>query len=40
MITVDELKSQVRLQGVESVHEVKYAFLEPDGKLSVVKREN
>lgn len=40
MITVDELKSQVRLQGVESVYEVKYAFLEPDGKLSVVKREN
>lgn len=36
MITVDELKSQIRLAGLESVQDVKYAFMEPDGAFSVV----
>ena len=37
MITIDELWSHLREAGVESIEEVKAAFLESDGKLSVIK---
>jgi uncharacterized membrane protein YcaP (DUF421 family) len=37
MLTMEELKSQLRGHGIESVREVKHAFLEPDGQLSVIK---
>ncbi len=37
-ITEDELLSQLRKQGVENVKEVRTAYLEGDGELSVVDR--
>jgi len=37
MITMEELKSQLRENGVEEVREVKHAFLESDGHISVIK---
>jgi uncharacterized membrane protein YcaP (DUF421 family) len=39
MISVDELKSQVRLKGLETFAEVKCAFMEPDGAFSVIPYE-
>jgi uncharacterized membrane protein YcaP (DUF421 family) len=38
LITEDELKSQLRLQGVEDPAEVKVAYMEGDGRISVIKR--
>lgn len=37
MITEEELESQLRLNGVEELREVKHAWLEPDGHISVSK---
>ena len=37
MLTLDELKSQLRQNGVEEIHEVKHARLEANGQLSVIK---
>ena len=37
MITKDELLEQLRLQGVEKVSEVKKAYLEGSGNVSVIK---
>jgi uncharacterized membrane protein YcaP (DUF421 family) len=37
MITEDELMSQLRLQGVERLEEVKVAYLEGTGDISVIK---
>lgn len=39
LVTVDELMSQLREQGVSAVGHVKIARLEGDGHISVVKRE-
>ena len=39
-ITVDELKSQLRLQGVDAIADVKSACLEGDGKISVITYDN
>ena len=39
-ITVDELKSQLRLQGVDDLEDVRQACMEGDGQISVVKRES
>ena len=36
-ITEDELRSQLRVEGIEDLGEVKEACLEPDGELSVIK---
>ena len=36
LITPDELESQLRLQGVDDHRDVKCAFMESDGKISVV----
>ncbi|QJR12637.1 hypothetical protein DSM104443_03729 [Usitatibacter rugosus] len=38
MITHDELRAQLRQEGLAGPEEVKAAFLEGDGKLSVVKK--
>jgi uncharacterized membrane protein YcaP (DUF421 family) len=38
LITQDELRSQLREQGIEDVAEVKLAYLEPDGAISVIKQ--
>jgi uncharacterized membrane protein YcaP (DUF421 family) len=39
LITVDELMSHLREQGVEDVREVQSAFMEGDGRISVVRRD-
>lgn len=39
LVTMDELMSQLRMQGLEDVAEVKVAYMEGDGRISVVKRE-
>ncbi len=39
MITMSELKEQLREHGVDDIASVKRAYLEPDGRLSVIKRE-
>lgn len=40
LITDDELMSEIRLQGVNRLEDVEYAFLEADGRVSVVQKEN
>jgi uncharacterized membrane protein YcaP (DUF421 family) len=40
LISEDELMSQLRLQGVNSVAEVRMAAIEPDGRISVVMRKS
>ena len=39
LITEDELLSQLRLQGVEDIRDVKSAFMEGDGRISVIERD-
>jgi len=39
LVTMDELMSQLREHGVEDCAQVKRAFMEPDGEISVVKME-
>ena len=36
LLSMEDLQSQLRQQGVESVREVKRAYLESDGRLSVI----
>jgi uncharacterized membrane protein YcaP (DUF421 family) len=38
MISEDELTGELREQGVESVQEVKYSYMESDGHISVVQK--
>lgn len=38
MLTMDELQSKLREQGVASIAAVKYAALEPDGEISVIPK--
>jgi len=40
MITMEELLSQLREQGVESLSEVKRCYLEGDGHVSVIKQDS
>jgi uncharacterized membrane protein YcaP (DUF421 family) len=40
LITEDELMSKLRQQGVEFVHEVKFAYLEADGSISIIPTES
>jgi uncharacterized membrane protein YcaP (DUF421 family) len=37
-ITLDDLRGQLREHGIESMREVKRAYLESDGRLSVIAR--
>lgn len=37
-ITIDELMSQLRIQGAFNISDVEYAIFEPNGKLSVQKK--
>jgi uncharacterized membrane protein YcaP (DUF421 family) len=39
MITPEELNSQLRQQGIESCSEVKRAYIEGDGRISVIKHQ-
>jgi uncharacterized membrane protein YcaP (DUF421 family) len=38
-LSVEELWSQLRLQGIEDLKEVKKAMLEPDGQISIIQQE-
>jgi len=38
-ITEDELMSQLRLQGIDDIAQVKLSYMEPDGRISVVTHE-
>lgn len=37
MLTEEELQSHLRQNGVENIHDVKHAHLEPDGHISVIR---
>jgi uncharacterized membrane protein YcaP (DUF421 family) len=37
MITPDELMANIRQSGIDSLKDVKEAFMEPDGRISVIK---
>ncbi|OZI19562.1 hypothetical protein CAL26_18310 [Bordetella genomosp. 9] len=37
-ITVEDLESELRQKGVEDVAQVKLAYLEPDGSISVIRK--
>ncbi len=39
LLTEEELMSQLRLQGVSDVSEVDVAYMEPDGRVSVITKE-
>jgi uncharacterized membrane protein YcaP (DUF421 family) len=39
LLTEEELKSQLRLQGVADLSEVKVAYMEGDGRISVISKE-
>lgn len=39
LITMDELMTQLRLQGIEDVGDVKRAFVEGNGELSILRRD-
>ena len=38
MISKEELLGELREQGVESIKDVKYSYMEADGHISVVKK--
>lgn len=38
-ITLEELRSQMRLEGAEELTDVREAYMEPDGRISVVTKE-
>ncbi len=38
LITMDELQSQMRLQGIDQLADVKCCYLEPDGQISIIPR--
>jgi uncharacterized membrane protein YcaP (DUF421 family) len=40
MITTDELNSQLRQQGIEHCSDVKMAYIEGDGSISIIRRDN
>ena len=37
LVTVEELRSQLRLQGIDDLSEVRRAYMEPDGQVSVLR---
>lgn len=40
LISIDELMSQLREQGIEDIEEVKKCFIEGNGRISVIKYKN
>lgn len=38
MLTMDDLMGKLRMEGIESVEQVKQAWMESDGEISVVRR--
>lgn len=39
-ISLDDLKSKLRMHGIENIAEVRRAYMESDGDVSVIKRKN
>lgn len=39
LLTTEELMSQIRLQGIEDISEVKECYLEGEGSISVIKKQ-
>ncbi len=39
LLTVEELRSQLRQQGIDDLAEVHRAYMEPDGQVSVLRRD-
>jgi uncharacterized membrane protein YcaP (DUF421 family) len=39
LVTMDELESAMRQQGIEAIVDVKVARMEPDGRISVIRRQ-
>jgi uncharacterized membrane protein YcaP (DUF421 family) len=39
MMSQDELMSNLRIHGIEDVNAIKVAFLEPDGEISVIRKQ-
>jgi uncharacterized membrane protein YcaP (DUF421 family) len=39
LITLDEVLAQLRLRGIEDISEVKRAYIEPNGMISVIRRD-
>ena len=40
LITAEELQSKLREQGIEQLNEIKVAYLEEDGEISVIRHDN
>ena len=40
LVTVEELESQLRKQGVDDMRKVKSAHMEPDGEISVIRSDD
>jgi uncharacterized membrane protein YcaP (DUF421 family) len=38
MLTPEELRGELREQGVENIKDVKYSYMESDGHISVVTK--
>jgi uncharacterized membrane protein YcaP (DUF421 family) len=38
LLTEEELMSQLRQQGMDNLNEIKTAFVEGDGQISIIKR--
>lgn len=39
LLTIDELNSKLRQQGIENIADVKAAYMESDGSISVIRRD-
>lgn len=39
LLTEEDLMCQLRLQGIEKLNEVKHAYMEGDGKISIIKKD-
>jgi len=39
LVSVDELKAKLRQQGIENLDQVKAAYMESDGEISVIRLE-
>jgi uncharacterized membrane protein YcaP (DUF421 family) len=40
MLTAEELMAKLRLQGVSKLSEVRHAYMESDGEISVIRRDS
>ncbi|MFB8386771.1 DUF421 domain-containing protein [Microbacterium sp. NPDC055910] len=38
-LSLEELRSQLRLHGIEDMNDVRRAFIEPNGEISIIRRD-